>query len=447
MLILTVIILLLGLGISIVKPKWAILSVLLFYTLRPFLSEFVPEVKFFGDIVIIGCFVRVFFDYRIKIKELFSFHLFEYAFFAFLAIGSISAYLSGVSPVAIVFQVRAFSIGYLLYFIVKRLSFTKKDLISFFHFLFWWTVAICIHGLVEKLTQRQLLLPENWRIADLSPTNRIRIYGIFGNPNVLSLYVMFVFFLTYFYREYLIKIPKKFIWTGLGLFGATFLLTYSRGTTIGILVFILFYLFKNRSRSFLKHIILIFASSFIFSFIVVQTTNWIDFPIKAATSHHNGKKEDGVSRFKNAFSSENMSLSSEDGRLFYIKKGLVIFKDHPIIGTGFGTYGDSSTQSYLSPIYKKYGIENTLFYTDNQYIQIIVETGIIGVLAFAIFLLSLLHYTWKSRKRTVYFPILSFFLLGFCVHGFYYNIWESYIFVLFFYFVFALHDKKVQFQH
>ena len=123
---------------------------------------------------------------------------------------------------------------------------------------------------------------------------------------------------------------------------------------------------------------------------------------------------------------------------FILTKGFTIFKEHPISGTGFATYGDTATQSYISPLYKQYGIENTLFYTDNQYIQIIVETGTLGVIAFAVFLLSLLHHCWKIRKDNFFFPIISFFILGLCIHGFYYNIWENYLFAFFFYFLFGL---------
>ena len=48
-----------------------------------------------------------------------------------------------------------------------------------------------LHGLVEKLSLRQLLLPEEWKYKVLSATNAVRIYGLTGNPNSLALSLFF----------------------------------------------------------------------------------------------------------------------------------------------------------------------------------------------------------------------------------------------------------------
>ncbi|MBT2685473.1 O-antigen ligase family protein [Bacillus sp. ISL-37] len=446
--ILTILFAIAGLALAFFKPKWGIFSIILFYTIRPFVSEFIPEVKVFSDGILLGGLLYVLVAYRKRLKDLFKFHLFEYAFFTFLLIGSVSALITGVSPVAIIFQLRAFLLGYLVYFIAKRIDFTRQDFKTFLFILFWWAIVFTIHGFIEKLSLRQLLLPENWRLMELSETNKIRIYGILGNPNVLGLFMMIVFFLTYFYREYLKNIPAKMIWVGLVLFETIFILTFSRGATIGIIVFLIIYIAYKRDFSFVKNMLILTAASLILSFAVVQATDLIDYPVTEESDEskkeRNKKNNEAVSRFKDAFSDENVNMSSQDGRVFYILKGFEIFKEHPIIGTGFATYGDSATQTFSSPIYKHYGIENSIFYSDNQYIQIIVGTGALGVITFAVFLLSLTYFVWKKRKETPLFPLLFFFLAGFYVHGFYYNIWENYVYVLFFYFILALHEIWVK---
>jgi len=55
------------------------------------------------------------------------------------------------------------------------------------------------------------------------------------------------------------------------------------------------------------------------------------------------------------------------------KDMLSIIKDFPLFGTGFGTF------SYVYPLYKKY-MEAPLVYTyaHNDYLQLIIETGILG---------------------------------------------------------------------
>ena len=86
-------------------------------------------------------------------------------------------------------------------------------------------------------------------------------------------------------------------------------------------------------------------------------------------------------RFGETFDQSNLALMTESGRFFYIEKGFEVFKDYPVAGAGFGSFGGSATLSYGSPIYKFYGIRSDIyggkyFYSDNQYIQVIAETGV-----------------------------------------------------------------------
>ena len=71
--------------------------------------------------------------------------------------------------------------------------------------------------------------------------------------------------------------------------------------------------------------------------------------------------------------------NQEDGRIYYVKKALEIFKDEPLTGYGLATFGSAATQTYSSPTYEQYNITWN-FYSDNEYIQILAETGVIGLL-------------------------------------------------------------------
>ncbi len=74
-------------------------------------------------------------------------------------------------------------------------------------------------------------------------------------------------------------------------------------------------------------------------------------------------------------------------RILVWKDILSVIKDFPLFGTGFGTF------SYVYPLYKKY-MEAPLVYTyaHNDYLQLIIETGILGFLsiitALILFLIS-----------------------------------------------------------
>jgi O-antigen ligase len=76
--------------------------------------------------------------------------------------------------------------------------------------------------------------------------------------------------------------------------------------------------------------------------------------------------------------------STLDGRIWSFINGAHILKQKPIFGTGPGTYGGQLAVNYASPIYLK-SIQNgytALYYTDNQYLELLVQTGVLGFLAF-----------------------------------------------------------------
>jgi O-antigen ligase len=139
-----------------------------------------------------------------------------------------------------------------------------------------------------------------------------------------------------------------------------------------------------------------------------------------------------IDRIKSTFGSDTMERSRVGGRLYVIKKGFEIAKDHPWIGRGFGTFGDSATKSYPSPIYYHYQIKKPL-YADNQYIMVIVETGALGAVAFGLFLIGLLVEAIRARRLAVLGGLGLGLVAAAYWFGFIYNIWEDKVFALYFY--------------
>ncbi|KHF39600.1 O-antigen ligase family protein [Halalkalibacter okhensis] len=417
------------------RPKEAIILLLIYFPTRPFLIEFEPNLKAIGDAIIIFVFLRVVFNYRKQWKELFRFHVFEWAFFLFCLLGAVSAYVTGVSLSAIIFQLRAFVITYLLFYAVTRLSITKEEVRTFLWTTFAVAIVICLHGLVEKLSLRSWLLPQTWASMPLSATNKIRIYGLIGNPNVLAIYLTFVLFLTYYLRRF---VTGKCLWLvngGLILILGVFVFTYSRGTWIAVLFGLALYLLLTRNWKLVKHGAFGLVTAILFVYFPVNLAVGVIEDSPFATKQEKQKEEtraDLSSRLSETFNEDILDLSRSTGRIFFITKGFEVFQDHPIIGTGFGTFGDSATKSHSSPIYEEYGIERD-FYSDNQYIQIIVQTGSIGVLLYATFIIGMLLYLWKARKATPLALVMFAVLAGTLPACMFYNIWENKTFTLYFF--------------
>lgn len=430
---------------ALVRPKIGIYLLLIYFPLRSFIIEMNPSMKIMGDLIIIFAFLHVVWAGRKEWRSLFHFSIFEWAFFAFLAIGSVSALITDVSLGAVIFQIRAFFITYLLFYIVKRLDIDKKDVQQFI----WITIVVALllvfQGLVEKISLRTLLMPEAWVNRSLSPNNRVRIYGLINNPNILAVYLSFsLIFLVYLYNK-MLKGKKLFLVILSILYAGTWLLTYSRGTWLAFSIGVVVFWLLTRYTRIVIHLAAAIALGFVLVlYPVTQATQWVENSnIDMGSGGQGDEKPAGdeepseQTRLKETFEKDTIELSKSSGRLFIVNKGFEIFKDHPIIGTGFGTFGDSASKSYPSPIYKQYEIPPNI-YSDNQYIQVIAETGVLGVITFAVFLLGMLTVLWKRRgeNKEGSFLVISI-LLGIFFLGLLYNIWEDKTFTSYYFIMLA----------
>lgn len=427
--------------VAFMRPKIGIYLLLIYFPFRSMVIEFNPAMKIAGDVIILAAFMRVVWMGRKDIPSLFKFSIFEWAFFAFIGIGSISAILSDVSLPAIIFQIRAFVITYLLFYIVKRVNIEKTDVRQFIWITILVAAMLTIQGLVEKMSLRTLLMPEAWVNMVLSPNNKVRIYGLINNPNRLAIYLTFaIMFFVYVFN----KVPKgkKLPLTVLAVFvTGTWLLTYSRGTWLAFCIGLaVYWLLTRYTKRAVQSIVLIAISFVAILYPVTQITQWVeksnlltDDNPQGNTSPEDGDELSEKTRMETTFDKETIELSKSSGRLFIVKKGLEVFKDHLIIGTGFATFGDSATKSYSSPIYKEYDIPPNI-YSDNQYIQVMAQTGILGVIAFAVFLLGMLGALWKNRtvNKDGSFLMISI-LLGIFFLGLLYNIWEDKTFTIYYF--------------
>ncbi|HET7580158.1 MAG TPA: O-antigen ligase family protein [Bacillales bacterium] len=435
------------------QPKNGMILLFLYFPIRPIVDEWNPALKGVGDLIIILVLIRVLYESRENWRSWFDFHWFEWGYFVFCAVGAVSAYLTGVSLTAIIFQIHAFILLYLVYYIIRRLPITKEDLTKFLWTVFLVALILCVQGLIEKISLRGALMPETWQALPLSAANRIRIYGMTGNPNALAIYLSFTFIMMMYLRKHLQGAWYWVVNCGLVLFMGVWTLTYSRGTWLGTIVVMILYLLWTRNWRFLKPF---FISLVIGVLLITIPANLIVGQIeqtqygqqkRTVQSQYDQREGSFSTRMTNTFNSTDISGSIEAGRLYFIMKGFHIYPESPVIGKGFGTYGDSATLSYGSPIYDSHGIE-WRFFSDNQYIEVIVETGAIGVILFAIFLLNMLYLIGRRRNESNLAPVLGCLLLAACLAGFYYNIWENNMFTLFYFamlgLLFNFHKKTVK---
>lgn len=327
-----------------------------------------------------------------------------------------------------ILQVRSISLYYVLYYILKNYKFstdTYQRLIPVIKSVLYLLFALAI---IEKLFAKTILFPIEWKESIIYMDNFIRTYGMFNNPNTFAAFILFSFIYAY---QQLNDFWEKQNWLFIFACISTLLLTVSRST---ILLLIFFFMVLAIAQWLLKKrdvkILLIAAKPFL---ICVSASLLVWGGAEAFSNYYMdnvvyaGEDNTGVNsldRFNELTGNDIIQASQVNGRLFSITKGLEIVKDYPVFGSGFGTYGSAASLMCGSPLYEKYGIEGT-FYSDNEYIKVLTEGGVIGALLFVCFLGSVL-YNYRKEK----FKLLICVIMGGL--GLFYNIFEVQILVFLF---------------
>ena len=113
---------------------------------------------------------------------------------------------------------------------------------------------------------------------------------------------------------------------------------------------------------------------------------------------------------------EKLYTAANNGRLFALKLALRVWGDHPVVGTGFGTFGSSASLTWVPDLYYEYDMLYG-FYADNQFACVLVETGAVGLILFLAFLLSALWYHRGNLLKVITCVVIAWF-------GVFYNILE-----------------------
>ncbi|MBK8420387.1 O-antigen ligase family protein [Candidatus Villigracilis saccharophilus] len=124
------------------------------------------------------------------------------------------------------------------------------------------------------------------------------------------------------------------------------------------------------------------------------------------------------------------------GRSNEIRAGLAMFMDHPFLGVGFGNYGanywDYAGKLGLISGESRFNTSGSTKYAHSLYIEVISETGILGLTAFLLFFGLLFLDLFKIRKRyktyhtdpdwetwvtSLIISIFTFLVSGIFLHG------------------------------
>ncbi len=228
---------------------------------------------------------------------------------------------------------------------------------------------------------------------------RFQVFGLFGNVNYFAEYLIVP--LPIAVSLFLVsqnKFKRILLLIGIVAMGVSLTFTFTRGSYIGFgvaLIFMSILFLISRGKNFIKNnkkiFIIILAVVIIITFLFVVPT-----PLN--------KSGTVISKIKNRISLTQLTQSSSiKRRIATWKFTILMIKDHPLIGSGIGTYR-YNTLRYQAEFFAQ-GENRSLYpygFADkahNEYLQLWAEFGIIGLGIFIWFIISYFKYGLRILKN------------------------------------------------
>lgn len=313
----------------------------------------------------------------------------------------------------------------LLSILVVNLATNKIQLEKIIIVFFWSALIVCLFGFFQffgdiiELPQSLTGLKEGYTKA-IFGFPRIQAFSI--EPLYLGnfLFIPLGIFICLFLRKIQVAFLSRF-WQFviITLMLIILILTVSRGAYFGFAVMLatifLFYARYWFSRKVIATIIivLVIAASGVFYFLSQGSETALD-----KFTHH-------------ATLGDFMTSESTEGRLIEFDKALDYWRDNPTIGIGLGAYGIVKKNFPALENMPDWDIVN------NQYIELLAETGTLGFLAFVTIIITLIWRSiiafYKSQDpllRSVLVGLLAAFIATIVQYNFFSTLYIIHIWVL-----------------
>lgn len=272
-----------------------------------------------------------------------------------------------------------------IYLVIRKHVYSINDTIDIYKYFIISNIIISIYGIIQFYFMKDIFFASGWIDSKVYSIS-MRAYSSMLNPNVLAGYLVFCICLQLTSLEDIRH--RKINIVSLLLSSFCLILTYSRGAWVTFFIGV-FAIFLYRKRV----IYILYSLIFFISLIVV-----------------NGNT--GIERI-------NLSKSLHDHSLQYrleiYKSTFRIIKEHFLFGTGLNTM-----KHYISQYSEE--ISSPVYHAHNIILNILSETGFIGLMIFGIILINLIksiYYIYKLENK-IYKDIVISSVLGLLsifIHG------------------------------
>jgi len=270
-----------------------------------------------------------------------------------------------------------------IYFIVLTLFHTKERIKEFMRILSYTGFILAIIAILQYFFAQRIMSILGFEMGDVAYRTimgHLKVSSTLGNASAFAT-INAVIFIILFFQVFLNGHPGNRISIGiiLAIIGLSIVLSYSRITWLALVfIFIISSFLYNKKKM---------ARVFVLAMLCLVVLNYF---------FDNFIYENFISSF--GLGENYLSIKSTHERIGIIARGLSLFAEKAWFGFGLGVTGAPSEHyAYL--------LKNGSFVTDNYYLKLLIETGIVGTFCFLSFLLfSIL------RSKKVYNIITDVFL-------------------------------------
>jgi len=269
----------------------------------------------------------------------------------------------------------------------------RKDWLFYIRLILIGSVLVSFYGLAQKLN-----------IFPVFEAGIGRVTATIGNAAFLAGYLLVTTGLSIYY--YFNEVDKNYKHAALVIAALNVLvlfLTSTRGAILGLGFGILTFLFLNiiflpgkvRKISLVILLpIIIFAGSFYF-----LRSNLADSKVE----------------FVRRMATISLSDATVKNRLIVWKMALNDFKLHPVLGVGMENFNIIYNKYYTPDI-----SENWFDRTHNVYLDQLITSGVLGLIAYLAILFYLFYFLFKNRRDDYYkFAVLFSLLIAYSIHNFF----------------------------
>lgn len=395
---------------------WLTAGLLIFVPFREIAAYHMTEnVKIVADVLVLSIVIIAIFSKKLVIKI----NAIDLAFISFVMLSFLSAMVNKTEIMPAALQLRGFSIFYILYFILRNLTSSSDKRRSFLKItsstLMSVIAVLVFFAIIETIFGKEALFPHGWA-ADIRVHNLTRAYGLIGNPNILAAFlIMSAVIVKQAYDKLGLHLNKHLY----AIPAVGIILSQSRSGLIvsaAIIIYIMLPKFANGVFLARKH-----RASTVGAILLIATIPLL-LIIYAPDSRY------GENRFLDAINGNEIRNSIIDGRLYLVGQSIGLYTNHEnyLLGLGAGMLNNQTTQT------NRYGLASG-FTSDNQYLKVFVETGILGFAAFITLLICL-----AARHRKDKLAIMMIFAMLFW--GLFYNSLEVQVVSLLFWLAMVLSE-------